>query len=217
MKIAFISDMHNKYKRIEFDFSTVDVLCVMGDISGRGEKHEIRQFNNWCGKLPLPKERIIVISGNHDWFYERTPRISTDSLCIENYATNYTYLQDEAYEIDGVKFYGSPHTPYFYGWAFNVPRGKQLAEIWAKIPDDTDILLTHGPPWDILDKNREGDNCGCEDLLTRVKDLKPKIHAFGHIHEAHGMVEIDGTTFINGSLLNRDYHLVYEPTIVEVG
>ena len=85
-------------------------------------------------------------------------------------------------EIDGVKFWGSPWQPAFYDWAFNVPRGRQLAEMWALIPDDTDVLITHTPPYGILDQVENGELVGCEDLREALLRVKPKLHVFGHIH-----------------------------------
>ena len=165
----------------------------------------------WLGESGLDKEHIIAIAGNHDFFFERKDRKYVDKIC-----TNFTYLQEERYECDGIKFYGVPHQPEFFGWAFNVPRGEKLKVIWDKIPEDTQVLLTHGPPLDILDANREGQHCGCEDLLNRVKELDLKVHAFGHIHEGYGMKEIEGTIYINSSSLNRNYDPVHEPVILDI-
>ena len=159
----------------------------------------------------MDKEHIIVIAGNHDRGFEYHSREKIDSIC-----TNFTYLQEESYECDGVKFYGAPHTPYFFGWAFNVHRGKPIKKIWDKIPEDTDVLLTHGPPWGILDKNQYGEHCGCEELLKRVKELNLNIHCYGHIHENYSMKEIEGTIYINGSSLNKNYEPVNKPIILEV-
>ena len=210
-RIAFISDTHSLHDQVNIDLTDIDFLVHTGDMSSRGKESEIHSFNKWIGKLGLDKEHVIVISGNHDWFFERHDRKRIKEVC-----TNFTYLQEDRYECDGLKFYGAPHQPFFYNWAFNVIRGEALRKIWAKIPDDTDVLLTHGPPMGILDKNEEGEECGCEELTKRVGDLNLKIHAFGHIHEGHGIEEINGTTFVNASNLNRRYMCVYEPTIVEV-
>ena len=100
----------------------------------------------------------------------------------------------------------SPDQLPFYDWAFNLPRGKALAKVWAKIPDDTDVLITHGPPYGILDKTERGEHCGCQDLLERIKVIQLKLHIFGHIHEGYGMFQDESTTFVNGSVCDADYN-----------
>ena len=70
------------------------------------------------------------------------------------------------------------------------------------IPANTDILITHGPPYGILDKNRVGFSAVCQSLKRAVKRIQPKLHVFGHIHEAGGMVEMEGTTFVNACVFH---------------
>ena len=118
-----------------------------------------------------------------------------------------TYLQDEATTIMGLKFYGSPWQPRFFDWAFNADRGKPLADIWAKIPEDTDVLVTHGPPFGILDQTWRGEKVGCQDLLARVRIIRPRFHLFGHIHEGYGAFQNESTVFLNGSICDLNYNL----------
>jgi Icc-related predicted phosphoesterase len=96
-----------------------------------------------------------------------------------------------------VKFYGSPWQPAFNDWAFNLPRGKPLAEVWAKIPEGVDVLITHGPPKGFGDETKGGKGEGCEDLLERVRAARPRLHLFGHIHESGGAWTEGATTFVN--------------------
>ena len=110
-----------------------------------------------------------------------------------------------------MKIWGSPVTPTFFNWAFNVDRGKAIEKYWNMIPVDTDILLTHGPVKGMLDRTTSNINAGCEDLLKTVNKLKPKFHLFGHIHEAYGKETLKEITFVNGSLLNEYYDLVNSP------
>jgi len=114
------------------------------------------------------------------------------------------YLNDTGTTIEGLKIWGSPVQPEFFNWAFNRERGEDICKHWDLIPDDTDILITHGPAFGILDRVLEGEYVGCSDLLKKIKQIKPKIHAFGHIHEAYGQCEEDGTTFINACNVNRN-------------
>ena len=116
-----------------------------------------------------------------------------------------------------MKIWGSPVTPTFFNWAFNVDRGKAIEKYWNMIPIDTDILLTHGPVKGILDRTISDINAGCEDLLNTVKKVKPKFHLFGHIHEAYGKEKVKETTFVNGSLLNEKYELVNSPVEIDLG
>lgn len=169
---------------------------------------EVEEFNKWLGTLPY--EHKIVIAGNHDFCFEHTPALARQTL------TNATYLQDESVEILGLKFYGSPWQPWFYDWAFNLKRGKALADVWAQIPLNTDVLITHGPPYGILDATRRGEQVGCQDLTSRVQSLNVKFHCFGHIHEGYGMVTEGRTQFVNASSCNLEYQPINEPVVVEI-
>ena len=102
--------------------------------------------------------------------------------------SNITLLYDEAIILDcGLKIYGSPYTPEFYEWAFSLKNQEEKIECWSKIPNDTNILVTHGPPLGILDQNADGIPCGDDILLKEVQErVKPKLHLFGHIHEGYG-------------------------------
>lgn len=117
------------------------------------------------------------------------------------------YLCDTGITIEGINIWGSPITPTFFNWAFNRDRGSNIAKYWDKIPQNTDILITHGPPSGILDRTISGSNAGCGDLLKKIELIKPKYHLFGHIHEAYGVYETAHTTFINGSILDEDYRI----------
>ncbi len=210
-RFCFISDTHNRHKKLNMNLEGVDFLIHTGDFTAMGKEKDVHRFNKWIGTLGLDKEHVIIIAGNHDWFFARHDRKRIEEVC-----SNFTYLQEDRYECDGVKFYGAPHQPQFYNWAFNVPRGEKLKAIWDKIPEDTDVLLTHGPPIGILDANQYGELCGCEDLLNRVNELNLKVHAFGHIHEGRGLKEINGTAYINSAIVNEHYESVHEPVIMDI-
>ncbi|MDF1816105.1 MAG: hypothetical protein P1V20_28145, partial [Verrucomicrobiales bacterium] len=111
------------------------------------------------------------------------------------------------------KIWGSPWQPEFHDWSFNLPRGSALAEKWALIPEDTDILITHSPPRGILDLCSHGGREGCDDLLKRVVELRPALHLFGHIHEAHGKEFHNETNYINASICNLGYRPVNSPFV----
>ena len=206
-----ISDTHNKHQSL--DIPDADMIIHAGDATGRGTTEEISLFCKWYGALP--HKRKILIAGNHDWGFEKD-RAKHQEIAGEN---GIIYLQDDWIEIDGLRIHGSPQTPEFCNWAFNCWRTEYEAEVnkngyhgdydyigdhWKKIPDNLDILITHGPPYMILDYC--GQHVGCEELLKKVKEVKPKFHIFGHIHEGMGEEELNGTHFINASSLDGVYN-----------
>lgn len=213
MKISFISDTHDKHGRIEHDLPGGDLIICAGDISSMGYYHEIKNFCEWFEKLPYTEK--VFIAGNHDFGFEDSP--SRAEEVYSKYKVN--YLQDDLFifgEYPGIKIYGSPWQPEFFDWAFNLPRnGEELQEKWDNIPADTDILITHGPPWGHLDVVKgKTENLGCELLRKRVDLIKPKIHVFGHIHSGYGYKFENDTHFINASVLNEQYMYKQSPVSI---
>ncbi len=189
IRIVCLSDTHGNHRRLAVPEG--DLLLHAGDITRRGELDILEDFNRWLGELPHPQK--LIIAGNHDFCFEREPEAARAAI------TNARYLQDDAVEISGLKFWGAPWQPWFFNWAFNLHRGDALAAKWALIPGNTDVLMTHGPPFEILDRTTRGYDVGCRDLLERLGQFKPKLHLFGHIHEAAGVRWKDGTLFVNAS------------------
>ena len=223
LKVVCISDTHNMHDQI--DLPPGDILVHAGDATGRGRVEELEEYNRWLGSIKHKYRYIVIIAGNHDWLFER------DQAAARKIMTNAIYLEDELVEIEGRRIYGSPHQPEFCNWAFNVPRGKPLAEKWAKIPENLDLLITHGPPHGLLDTLRRmtisdekgrpvyGEECvhlGCEDLYQSVMAKKPKNHVFGHIHDGYGMLQIDGTTFVNASICTEQYRPINKPIVIYI-
>lgn len=194
-KIACISDTH--LKNPSWDFEPADILVHAGDITLFGKLKELAKACEWIAGLPF-KEKVII-AGNHDFCVQRDPEGSQRVFQTHGL----TYLQDESITIEGLKFYGSPWTPVFNNYAFNAQRGEPLREIWSYIPDDTDILVTHGPPFGILDLAGPQRLVGCDDLLDRVQQLHLKAHIFGHIHYSYGLRVRGGTQFVNASSLGN--------------
>lgn len=190
LRFVCLSDTHGHHN--EIDIPPGDVLLHAGDISSRGKLDQIRDFNFFLGTLPHTHK--IIIAGNHDFGFEKDPDAARALI------VHATYLQDEAIEIDGIKIYGSPWQPEFHNWAFNLKRGAELRAKWDQIPADTDILLTHGPPYGILDRIWSGAKVGCVDLLARVQAVRPKLHLFGHIHEAAGYQQVDDIHYVNAAI-----------------
>lgn len=202
MKIVCISDTHQLHRQLKIP--ECDILLHAGDITFTGEHHVLEDFNDWLGSLENVKHKI-VIAGNHDLSLENNDNLARKIL------SNASYLYHESITVEGLKIFGSPFSPRFCDWAFNVDRGEPLRKLWENIPQNTDILLTHGPPWGILDKTANGKQVGCEDLLRKVVEIKPKIHCFGHIHEGYGTLALDGTVFVNASSVDKTCRKINQP------
>jgi Icc-related predicted phosphoesterase len=199
--MVVISDTHGRHDG--WHVPDGDLLVHCGDLTMRGTLAQIRDAADFLRELP--HEHKVVIAGNHDFAFERSPDEARAEL------RGLTYLEDEAAVIEGVHFWGSPWQPEFYDWAFNLPRGAALAEKWALIPGDTEVLVTHGPPrghGDLVERPA-GAHEGCDDLLARIQAIRPKVHLFGHIHEAAGVTHEGGTLFVNASICD----LSYRPTL----
>jgi Icc-related predicted phosphoesterase len=207
MKIVCISDTHSLHNRMEIPDG--DLLIHAGDVSSRGGMTEIADFNEWLGTLPHPHK--VMIAGNHDFGFERYPKEAKALI------SNAKYLRDSGITIEGLKIWGSPIQPWFYDWAFNRQRGKDIRKHWDLIPTDTDILITHGPPFGILDDTDRGEKVGCEDLIDIIQNrVRPRLHVFGHIHEAYGQKQVKETLFINASMVNLAYRPVNQAIVVEI-
>jgi Icc-related predicted phosphoesterase len=219
LKITFISDTHGKHNQITKDLPGGDILIHAGDFMNSGyHPMEAAEFFKWFDKINNYDTKIFI-AGNHDRLMEDDPTMMLGELT--GYKT-IDYLQDEELGIyyddlsgnhseDNIHIYGSPWQPEFFNWAFNLPRnGNELKERWDAIPNNTDILITHGPPFGFLDIPGHGTpmNVGCEVLRYRIDELRPKIHVFGHIHGSAGYYFNGHTHFINASVLNERY--VYE-------
>ncbi len=206
MVIVAISDTHGLHESL--DIPQGDVLIHAGDLTRHGSLDDVIEFNDFLGTLP--HRHKIVIAGNHDLCFENHRKACEDLLA------NCIYLQDQEIIIDGVKFYGSPWQPWFYDWAFNLERGPEIQANWDLIPVNTDVLITHGPPYGIRDLTARGEKTGCHDLLEVVGIIKPGVHIFGHIHEGHGIITNGETTFINASSCDHLYQLVNSPLVFEL-
>src|SRR6185369_12815967 len=210
MKFILISDTHNCHGALQLP-EDADGIINAGDLSMRGKKDEIEDFLAWYSSLPYKYK--IFIAGNHDFFFENRTR----ELINEVIPANITYLEDEEIIIEGIKIYGSPIQPWFHNWAFNRNRGTEIKVYWDKIPLDTNILITHGPMYKILDRTRyTGEFVGCQDLLEKVKEVRPDVFVCGHIHEAYGKMQMGKTKCYNASVLDEDYKLVNQPFIIEI-
>jgi Icc-related predicted phosphoesterase len=199
-----------------------DLLICAGDIMNSGyNKNDILDFCHWFHSLDQYDTKVFI-AGNHDRMFENHPVEA--NMIVNNYGS-VIYLQDDDLVLYGdgpngdmpennIRIYGSPWQPEFYSWAFNLPKnGIELAAKWEAIPDNTDILITHGPAYGTLDTvaGRMNDHLGCELLAERIKVIKPKIHVCGHIHSGYGYEFKDGTHFFNASVLDEQYEYTQKP------
>jgi Icc-related predicted phosphoesterase len=192
-----------------------DILIHAGDVSNVGDLWDIERFINWFS-VQLYGQKVFI-AGNHDFGFERDRHVCATIIEErQEKVWGLHYLEDCGKEIEGLKFWGSPVTPPFCGWAFNKEQDYR-AKLWETIDDDTDILITHGPPRDILDLSKFGnEHCGCPYLRIRTMKVKPLVHIFGHIHGEYGTHVENDILFINASTLNEKYVVTNKPVVVDV-
>ena len=208
MKFVALSDTHCRHKEIRLPKG--DVLLHAGDFTYKGHKAEALDFLKWFADQPFKHK--IFIAGNHEFYFEKASAEEIKHLL----PAGVVYLNDNGININGINIWGSPVTPWFHDWAFNRKRGAAINKHWKLIPPETDVLLTHGPPYGILDSVINDNQIGCRHLLQRVKIIKPKVHVFGHIHESYGSVVEGGTKFINASIVNESFERANKPTLFEL-
>lgn len=203
LRIVAISDTHNRHS--EITVPECDLLLHAGDFTLSGSSTEVERFARWFDTRPAIEH--VAIPGNHDWYCERESEAA--QKLFSDLGSH--LLIDQTVEVLGLKIFGSPWSPWFHSWAFNFPKidpnHSYAREHWAQIPDDTDIILTHGPPYQIVDKvdrpmrSGEDPHKGCPALLDRIKQIKPKLVVVGHIHEGFGMniTAVAGTVIVNAA------------------
>ena len=229
-RLVLISDTH----LAEPDLPDGDILIHAGDLTFKGRPEELSRQCYWLKKHVTRYKAVLLIPGNHDWGFQ------TDySLYKHQFKKDgITVLNDDGVEVEGIKFWGSPITPFFCDWAFN-RHPEDIGRHWDMIPDDVQVLITHGPPHGILDgvpshekikigydkhyrpmyakKFTDVRHVGCPTLLERIKELKQlKLHVFGHVHEGYGEAEHFGVKFVNASIMDEDYRPVNRPIVVEI-
>lgn len=219
MIIDCIADLHGHYPELEGG----DLLIVAGDLTRSDQFGEHEDFRHWLADQDYRCK--VFIAGNHDNYLTESfpypPEI--------NFVTG-NYLCDSGTEFEGLKIWGSPWTKRFEGMnprcmAFTCETEDELKAKFSMIPEDTDILITHSPPYGILDKvnRRVGDpvSVGSFALASRVQKVRPLLHVFGHIHESYGaekwsMGELKVTDYINCSHVNEYYEPVNKPIRIEL-
>ena len=215
-RFACLADTHGSFNLIkpEWIFPS-DFLLIAGDITNYGQQSQVEACVNWA--LDFPTQHRIIIAGNHDLSldkerYESFTRKPENTDIDETRklldTSGITYLNHQAITIDGIHFFGSPYSMEFGQWAFPI-LSDQCDHFWDDVPLNTDVFLTHGPPYGILDLSQYSQQkTGCPSLLNKINQIKPKLSVFGHLHEAYGYFKTKDTLFINCSLMNMKYQMV---------
>lgn len=212
IRIVAISDLHGQLPE---RLPEADLLLIAGDICPcnfkdvvMGQREWLRnKFQSWLERQPI--RCVVATWGNHDWTGERSPGYVP--------LLDWFMLVDRGVELLGMKIYGTPWQPRFFDWAFNLDE-PQLAEKWAAIPDDTDILVLHGPPHgygDLAsDERGRPTHVGSPSLTKRIAEIKPKLVVYGHIHSGYGIYKLGDTILANVSIVNEAYRMVNPPTVI---
>jgi len=191
LRLVLLSDTHQLHREVEVPDG--DIFIHAGDFTLFSESMEaVADFNDWLGELP--HRHKIVVPGNHEFFLEADPsdRFMLDKAIV---------LINEGTEVEGLPIWGSPVTP-LYGGAFGLSSPKDRKRLYGQIPHDIDVLITHGPPFGILDTAPiSGLREGCRELLRAVRRVWPKLHVFGHVHTPYRVFRTEHTTFVNASRL----------------
>lgn len=197
MRIVHLSDTHNQHNQLSH-LPEGDIIVHSGDFSFAGTESEALDFIQWFSSLPY--EYKIFISGNHDNFMYGAE--------IEGLPDNCFYLCNSSVTIQGLKFYGVPM------FMEDIVLGNYDDNI-SSIPSDTDVLITHQPPYGILDFS-DNVHYGDSGLMQTISRVRPRYHLFGHIHNAYGTANGNDTVFMNSSLVSNDYELLNNPLTFDI-
>lgn len=221
-RLCFISDTHEQHGQLTQRIigAQADVLVHCGDFTGRGHLDKIRDFAEWCAMLVRKGyvKHVVTVAGNHDLTLDATQPNVGDApvigrLCLEQHGV--AYLEDSGAEVAGLRFYGSPWTPRFFDWGFQLVSDAQSRRIFGAIPE-CDVLVTHGPPLGIRDLVPSGQHAGSRRLLDAVRRVRPRIHAFGHIHCQYGITAGKDTLYINAATCTEAYRPTNAPIVVDL-
>lgn len=205
MRLVCLADTHNLHHDIPIPDG--DILIHAGDCTDGGTRNETENFLEWFSNQP--HKHKLLIPGNHDFYFEKDEN-------LKKIPGNIELLLDRGIEIEGIQLWGSPVTPGIANWAFNRERGTQIKKHWDLVPKTTDVLITHTPPYGILDETGSGIKLGCEELTHSLKRIKPKYHLFGHIHNASGATRQSPTHFFNLSILDERLRIIHAPIIISL-
>jgi Icc-related predicted phosphoesterase len=207
MRIVVVSDTHARHEALGIIKADVLIHCGDGCNGFRRDPADVDRLDEWFSRQRV--DLVLAIGGNHDFEMERRSRLG---LAVFAHAV---YLEDRGHEYRGCTFYGAPWTPELSGWAFFQDE-KTMQEKWASVPSGIDVLITHTPPYGILDRNRFGQSLGCHDLLDRIVAIHPRLHVFGHNHASAGAARIGSTLHVNASMVNSKYAISHKPVEIDI-
>lgn len=212
MRFVVISDTHSLHDGLTLPEG--DVLVHAGDATERGTLEEVSSFGNWFARQNY--DYRIIIAGNHDFLFESDEKAAR--LALDETGSKIIYLCDEYFCLNSkgkrIKIWGAPWQPWFHSWAFNA-RNHKLKEVWQLIPEDVDILMTHGPAHGVLDTIYSGEHVGCSHLRERILHCSPKVHICGHIHESYGTSMLGDTLMLNASICDLRYQPIRKPIVFD--
>jgi Icc-related predicted phosphoesterase len=215
MRIIATSDMHGKLAQATLPAG--DALVLAGDLLEDAPKdcadpvawqaERLRELDAYLADLPF--EAVLLIAGNHDLVLQERPDLGRALRGAR-------YLEDAGCEVEGVRFWGSPWQPGLCHHPFFLADGGPAFELYRRIPAGTDVLITHTPPWGILDAWDPPTELGSRMLRARVAALRPRVHIFGHMHPSYGAREVEGTRFYNAALCDDEGRPVNPPHIIDL-
>jgi Icc-related predicted phosphoesterase len=223
-----------------------DLLIVAGDMTDTASYKELNDFSSFLTSQKDKFRKIIVVAGNHEItfdekFYEKfgeryyhKPLLDchkAKDILLSN--PNITYLEDSGCEFEGIKIWGTPWIPPIGRWAFSLPSPEFAKEKFDLIPENIDILISHAPPFGILDEvSYKGYECdpetgervividreksGSKELAKRVSLIKPRLHIFGHVHEGNGAHQVDDSLYVNVAIMNKEHLPGNKPKLIEI-
>jgi Icc-related predicted phosphoesterase len=203
--LCIISDTHRKHRAVTIP--SCDILIHCGDFCDfqTEDRQTLGDVDAWFAESPA--KEVVCVGGNHDFLLQSG----------DYQFAHARFLEDSLVEVGGLSIYGSPWCPELFGFAY-FAKSEEIVERWRRIPTGIDVLITHSPPFGILDHPgiAEG-HLGCPHLREELKRIRPRVHAFGHIHEGHGMEKTPTTCFINASIVaGDDLEVRYSPTSIDL-
>ena len=203
--ICIVADTHRQHRALTVP--ECDLLIHCGDLCSfeQEDAATLEDADVWFAEVPA--KRVISVGGNHDFMLQSR----------EFRFAHATLLEDGVTEMDGLAIYGSPWCPDLSGFAYYATE-EQLIERWRAIPTGIDVLVTHTPPYGVLDVPSSGAvHLGCPHLREELRRIRPLLHVFGHVHASHGTHRDGGIEFVNAAVVGgRDFEVRHAPTLVRL-
>ena len=209
MRVCCIGDFHGQ---LPPPVPPCDLLLIAGDIGpddpDRAAAWLRDELAPWLEAQPA--REVVAVAGNHDL-------LAAADAAAFGAAAPWRYLDNEAAVVGGVRIAGSAWSLPFGAWPFMADEDV-LTGIWNAIPDDTQVVVVHGPPFGCCDATARGVPGGSLSLLRRLTEL-PDLHLVccGHIHEGYGRETLwTGALVVNASLVDLRVRLANAPVVIEL-